>query len=257
MTASSAPSAHGLAAEVELGDPVAGKAQRAQFMLQPHLDVALAQMLHRRLDEDGPKPVARDQRPAGLAAQRPASRARPRTPAPPSPRAARCSAPPAATDGPAGRRADRSNRSPRRPARRPAPTAAAPAADSRRGGCRARGGSASKIHHGRPSLIRSVQRSSDARSTNGNSAAAGPTKSGRAADRLRQIPAPRDCPTAPDDCRCRSSCRWCDRNRSGSGRPDRRSLRARRPVAGDCASRTAAASPARPAPIMWTVRAIR
>ena len=35
----------GLGAEIELRDPAAGKAHRAQLMIQPHLDVALAQML--------------------------------------------------------------------------------------------------------------------------------------------------------------------------------------------------------------------
>ena len=88
----------------------------------------------------------------------------------------------------------------------------------------------SKIHHGSPSLIRSVQRSSDGEIDERKLRRCRSDQARGAADRFRESPAPRGCPTAPGDCRCRSSCRWCGRNRTGSGRPDRRWLRARRPL---------------------------
>ena len=74
MTASPAPSVDGFGAEIERCDPAVGKAQRAQLVVEPHLDVALLEMLHRRLDEGGAEPVACDQRPARLAARAKVSR---------------------------------------------------------------------------------------------------------------------------------------------------------------------------------------
>ncbi len=61
---------HGIAAEIELGNPVAGNPHRPQLVIQPHCRVALAQMLDRGLDQHRAQPIARDQRPACLAASR-------------------------------------------------------------------------------------------------------------------------------------------------------------------------------------------
>ena len=109
----------------------------------------------------------------------------------------------------------------------------------------------------RPSLISIVQRSLVARSTNGKVAVGGPTSASAAPIACRKARAPRDCPTAADDCRCRSSCPRPDRDRTGSVRPPAPPPRARRRVRPVCTSLTAAARPASPAPMTWTVRAIR
>ena len=70
MTASSGAERNGLAAEIERLDPLAGKAQRAQLMLHAHVGAALLQKRERRLDQGRAQAFARDQRPAGAAADR-------------------------------------------------------------------------------------------------------------------------------------------------------------------------------------------
>ena len=47
---------------------VSGKSKLSQFVLKTHVDLALAQMPDRRLDQHRPEPVPRDQRTACLAA---------------------------------------------------------------------------------------------------------------------------------------------------------------------------------------------
>ena len=175
------------------------------------------------------KPVARDQRPAGLAAQRQRlahhrrrqrrrafaridvqRREQHRTRA-------------------AGRRARPSNRARRRPRRRPPPGAGARPQIVERRRCPARGGSCRKSTTAEPSLMRSVQRSPDCEIDERKVRRRGPHQRVARCRSPRRTPAPHDCPTAPDGCRCRWSCRWCGRSTSGSARRDRRSPRARRP----------------------------
>ncbi len=70
ITASSVSERQLVLAEIESRDLVADEFERPQPMSERDLHIALAEKAQRRLDEGGPKSIAGDERPAGLAARR-------------------------------------------------------------------------------------------------------------------------------------------------------------------------------------------
>ena len=228
MTASSAPSAMVSLPKSSASTRSAAKRMRAQLMLHAHRGAALLQIGQRRLDQRRAQAVARDQRPAGAAAggerladDRAASRAEPcggsmLSAASSSGSTSRSIERPLAGDDLADRLAGRRPQQPRQrqiverprsrhaPARIENPERQPAVVEAQRPAL-----AAGEIDEGK--FGRSPDRPADAR------------RRCCADNRAR-----RDCRTATDDCRCRSSCRAMHRDRSGSGRRRRRWPRARR-----------------------------
>ena len=63
------PDRDAIVAELQPADPALRHPKSAQFMPEPNAGALLLQQLDRRLDQDRAEAVARDQRPAGLAAR--------------------------------------------------------------------------------------------------------------------------------------------------------------------------------------------
>ena len=192
------------------GDPVRRECERAQPMaeLRP-CTLRSARKLQRRLDEGRPEPVARDQRPAGPAAR--ASVSRTIAPASAGARLLRLGVERREQQRPRQALVERTRalHAPRRSsARRTRQQQPSERQDSR---------SARRARHAalrienpprQPARIDAQRPALAAREIDEG-------KLGRAPDRRagprrrspRERPARRDCPTAADDCRCRSSCR--------------------------------------------------
>ena len=235
----------------------AGEDDVAQARTEPDRRAAMLQQPQRRIDERAAQAVARDQRPAREAAGEQASRAPSRRSAPPTLHAARRSASRETAAAAGGPTAGRCSAWSARRCARAWRTAAARATDSRAGrvfGTRAFG---SKIHHGRrPGDRRTVQR---ARVRQIHERILGLGRADQfvgGADRARVVERRVHCPTAPCDCRCRWSRPAWRRSTNGNGRPPAARLHAARRCAPRRCNCTAAARPARPAPITWTSFAI-